>query len=183
MSVSQLRKHIKFKLIHYLRQWKYKKRLNSFGKGVFIERNVQILRYPSNVSIGDHVVVKEGARICSCNASAPISIGKLTTIGYHTFIFASSQITIGDNCLIAPFVYIVDSDHQIAKGLLINQQPNDSMPISIGNDVWVGTGAKILKGVTIDDGAVIAAGAVLTSSVGPNEIFGGVPAKKIGERS
>ena len=84
--------------------------------------------------------------------------------------------------MIAPFVYIVDSNHEIAKGKLINQQVNKTAPIEIGNDVWISTGAKILKGIKIGNGAVIAAGAVVTQDVSPYSIYGGIPAKKIGER-
>lgn len=127
-------------------------------------------------------VIKEGARICACNETATISIGKNTTIGFHTFIFASNHISIGDDCLVAPFVYLVDSDHSIEKNQLINQQSNTTSPIKIGNDVWLGTGCKILKGVTIGDGAIIAAGAIVNADVPAYEIWGGIPAKKISER-
>ncbi len=132
--------------------------------------------------IHNNVVIKEGAKICACNAQAKVSIGENTTVGYHTFMFASAGIIIGNDCLIAPFVYIVDSDHGIDRVKKINQQGNISEKITIGNDVWIGTGAKILKGVTIADGAVIAAGSLVKSDVGPYEIFGGIPAKKISER-
>ena len=80
------------------------------------------------------------------------------------------------------FVYIVDSDHNIEKEKRINEQPNNTAPVKIGNDVWIGTGAKILKGVTIENGAVIAAGAIVKSDVKAYEIHGGIPAKKISER-
>ncbi|MBP7556167.1 MAG: acyltransferase [Chitinophagaceae bacterium] len=109
-------------------------------------------------------------------------MGKRTTIGYHTFIFASEAIVIGDDCLIAPFVYIVDSNHGIDRSLKINQQPNETAPVKIGNDVWIASNVTILKGVTIGDGAVIAANSVVNKNVLPYEIVGGSPAKKIGER-
>lgn len=128
------------------------------------------------------MVIKSGARLCACNAQAQISIGENTTVGYHTYMFASEKITIGGNCLIAPFVYLVDSDHSIAKDQLINQQTNQTAAIEIGNDVWIGTGAKILKGVRVGDGAVIAAGALVKDDVAPYAIVGGIPAKKISER-
>lgn len=182
MKNDQLRKHLAFTQKHTKRLKKYQKLLRACGDNVYFEKNVDIFRYPQNVSIGAGVVAKEGTRICACNETATISIGKNTTVGYHTFIFSSSSINIGDDCLIAPFVYLVDSDHEIAKNKLINEQPNQTKPIEIGNDVWIGTGAKILKGVKIGDGAVIAAGAVVSQDIKPYEIFGGVPAKKIGER-
>jgi acetyltransferase-like isoleucine patch superfamily enzyme len=180
---SQLRKHLRYKWIHRLRSTYNKWRGVRLGRRVFIDKNVELLRFPGNISIDDNVVVKEGARICACNEKALIRIGKNTTVGYHTFIFASADIRIGDNCLIAPFVYIVDSNHQTSKGILINQQPNVAEPIKIGNDVWIASNVTILKGVTISNGAVIAANSVVNTDVGPNEIFGGTPAKKISERT
>lgn len=64
----------------------------------------------------------------------------------------------------------------------MNAQPNISSPIQIGDDVWIGVQAVILAGVTIGDGAIVAAGAVVHENVKPYAIVGGVPAKVIGER-
>ena len=128
------------------------------------------------------MVLKSGAKLCPCNPQASIHIGDNTTVGYHTFMFASNKIEIGHDCLIAPFVYLVDSDHNIDRSSLINQQGNSTAPIKIGNDVWIGTGAKILKGVSIADGAIIAAGAIVKDDVEAYSIVGGIPAKKISER-
>jgi acetyltransferase-like isoleucine patch superfamily enzyme len=180
--MSQLRHHLKFTWKNRIRAYLQRKRMGYLGEGVFIDKNVELQRFPKNISIDKHAVLKEGSRICACNASAKINVGKNTTIGFHTFIFASEKIDIGDDCLIAPFVYIVDSDHSSKKGQLINQQANMTEAVSIGNDVWIGTGAKILKGTIIEDGAIIAAGAVVSGHVKTNEIFGGIPAKKISER-
>ena len=183
MENQQLRKHIKQTLASRWRIWNQSRRLGHCGNGVFFEKNVAFLRYPRHISIGAHVIVKEGAKICACNDQATISIGQNTTVGYHTYIFASEQISIGQDCMIAPFVYLVDSDHSIEKSSPMNRQPNQTAPIQIGNDVWIATGAKILKGVTIHDGAVIAAGAVVNQDVQPYEIVGGVPAKHLGYRT
>jgi acetyltransferase-like isoleucine patch superfamily enzyme len=157
--------------------------MGSCGEGVFFENNVKILRYPRNVTIDDDVVLKEGCRICSCNEHAKIRVGKRTTIGYYTFIFSSEKITIGSDCLIAPFVYIVDSDHGISRSMKINEQPNICAQVNIGDDVWIGTGATILRGVTIGEGAIIAAGSVVNQNVEDFQIVGGIPAKSIGSRS
>ena len=182
LSTNQLRKHLKFTLLHKIRQFTLRRKIDTLGENVFIEKNVKILRFPKNVQIGNQVVLKEGARICSCNQNAKIKIGENTTFGYHSFLFSSESVEIGNNCLIAPFVYIVDSDHNIEKGKLINEQPNSTAPVKIGNDVWIGTGAKILKGVSIENGAVIAAGAIVRNDVKAYEIHGGIPAKKISDR-
>jgi acetyltransferase-like isoleucine patch superfamily enzyme len=182
MNQNQLRNNLKYKLIHRLRWFYWKSRLGSFGKNIHISNNVRFLRYLKNIFIHPNVVIKEGARICSCNNNALIEIGENTTIGYHTFIFSSENIKIGDNCLIAAFVYIVDSNHSIDKNELINKQPNITAPIEIGNDVWIGSNATILKGVKIGDGAVIGSHSVVNKNVEPYAIVGGVPAKQIGER-
>jgi acetyltransferase-like isoleucine patch superfamily enzyme len=141
------------------------------------------MRFPGNIFISDNVIIKEGARICSCNKDALIKIGCNTTVGYHNFYFYSSKIEIGNDCLIAPFVYIVDSDHRHEKAMRINMQPNETAPIIIGDDVWIASNVTILKGVTIGEGAIIAANSVVNCDVPSNTIFGGSPAKYIGERN
>lgn len=180
--MSQLRKHLKFTFSNRWRALRLRSRLGYLGKGVWLDKRVEFMRFPANIRLDDEVVVKEGARICACNENATIKIGKRSTIGYHTFIFASSGISIGDDCLIAPFVYLVDSDHSIKAGERINKQANNTAPISIGNDVWLASNVTILKGVSIADGAVVAANSMVNKDIGPMEIWAGTPAKKIGDR-
>ncbi len=182
MGNQQLRKHLKPTWASRYRYWRERRRLGTCGEGIHFEKDVYLMRYPQNISLGAHMVVKSGARICACNEKATVSIGENTTFGYHSYLFASERIEIGNNCLIAPFVYLVDSDHSIDRDQLINRQPNQTAPIKIGDDVWIGTGAKILKGVHIGTGAVIAAGALVKDDVAPYTIVGGIPAKKISER-
>lgn len=180
---TQFRKYLRFGLIHYLRLWRAKARLGLCGDRVHIDSNVQLMRFPKGIHIENNVAIKEGARICACNPQAIVKIGENTTIGYHTFIFASENISVGKNCLIAPFVYLVDSDHEISRDKLINQQPNRTAAITIGDDVWVGSNVTILKGVRIGDGAVIGANSLVNADVESYTIVGGVPAKVIGKRS
>jgi acetyltransferase-like isoleucine patch superfamily enzyme len=180
--MSQLRKHLKFTWRNYFRAFVQRRRLGFLGKRVHLDKSVEFMRFPRNIFVYDDVVVKEGARICSANENAIIKIGRRTTVGYHTFIFASTSIEIGDDCLIAPFVYIVDSDHEHKREFLINQQPNVVAPIKIGNDVWIGSNVTILKGVTISDGAVVAANSVVNGFIPAYEIWGGSPARRIGAR-
>jgi len=180
--MMQFRKYQKFSIIHKFRYLKYKNKLKFCGVNVWFDNNVKFLRFTDSISIDDNVVVKEGARILSANREAIIKIGKNTTIGYNTFIVSSKSIIIGNNCLIAPFVYIIDDNHRIKKGVNINLQDHDKAPIKIGNDVWIGAKAMILKGVTIGDGAIIAAGSIVTKNVESNAVYGGMPAKKISER-
>ncbi|BBL87587.1 hypothetical protein VroAM7_02400 [Vibrio rotiferianus] len=84
--------------------------------------------------------------------------------------------------MIAPNVYVVDSDHGTQREYAMNSQPNITAPVIIEDDVWVGTGAVILKGTYIPQGCVIAANAVVKGKLEPYGIYAGIPAKKIGER-
>lgn len=179
----QFRIHLKPGLKDRLYTFYLRRRLGFMGQGVTIDARASILRYPQNVQLADDVVIKQGAHICPCRIDASIRIGARTTIGFYSLLYASSKIEIGDDCMIAPFVYIVDSDHGIDKASLMNTQLNQAIPIIVENDVWIGAHAVILKGVQISRGAVIAAGAVVRESVPEYTIVGGVPARIIGERS
>ena len=181
-EVSQLRKYIKHSWLHRLRSFIQSFHLGEIHSNVYLDSNIKFMRFPKNIYIKPNVVIKEGVRICSCNDKAIINIGQNTTIGYNTFIFASEKITIGNNCLIAPFVYLVDSNHKIQKDKYINSQPNETAEINISDDVWVSSNVTILKGVSIGKGAVVAANSVVNKSIPEYEIWGGSPAKKIGER-
>jgi acetyltransferase-like isoleucine patch superfamily enzyme len=88
----------------------------------------------------------------------------------------AEEIVIGHDVAIADHVTIRDTDdHHITGGRPM------TLPVHIGNHVWIGTRAIILKGVTIGDGAVVAAGAVVTADVAPGMLVGGVPARPLRE--
>jgi acetyltransferase-like isoleucine patch superfamily enzyme len=87
-------------------------------------------------------------------------------------------LTIGDHCMIGGGVLICGVNHGYSvKGIPMRHQPFKATPIVIGRDVWVGMGAIILPGVTLGDGSIIAAGAVVTSDVPPEAVVSGVPAR------
>jgi acetyltransferase-like isoleucine patch superfamily enzyme len=117
-----------------------------------------------------------------------IEIGSDVFIGKGAIFSASkSQIKIGNKVMFGPNVTIMGGDHNMSKvgAYMFDVQeklPENDLPVLISNDVWVGCNATILKGVTIGEGAVIAAGSVVTSNVLPYSIVGGVPAKVIGSR-
>lgn len=90
-------------------------------------------------------------------------------------IICTDKVEIGEDVAIARDVIIRDTDsHEI-----IAENHKVTAPVIIGNHVWIGTRAIIMKGVTVGDGAVIAAGAVVTKDVPPKTIVAGVPAKVI----
>ena len=108
--------------------------------------------------------------------------GKNITIGRHVFINACCHfqdhggVTIGDGCLIGHNVVFATLDHDFKPE---KRAAMHSAPIVLGKNVWVGSNSTILKGVTIGDGAIIAAGSVVTKDVAPRTIAGGIPAKFI----
>lgn len=116
-------------------------------------------------------------------ASIEVFSGGTLTLGSgyinsNCVVACAKQITIGNGATIARNVCIYDSDHHILYGE--NGTPvNPPAPVVIGDHVWIGIGAIILKGVTIGDGAVIAAGAVVTRDVPPRSVAAGNPAKVI----
>ena len=106
--------------------------------------------------------------------------GKNINVGKNVFINSGCRfqdqggITIGDGALIGHNAVLATLNHDIDPKKRSNMHP---APITIGKDVWIGANATIVPGVEIGDGAIIAAGAVVTQNVPPNVIAGGVPAK------
>ena len=176
---SGVRRYAKDDFMHRLRRRWTLRGIASAGRDVFVEANVRILRHPENVRLGERVMLKEGARICPTNPAATISIGAWTTVGHHSFIFATEGVEIGSDCLIAPFCYIIDNEHGIEPGTLIRNQPMTAQRVVIGDGVWLGTGAVVTKGVRIGAGAVIGARSVVTADVPENAIVVGVPGRVI----
>lgn len=116
--------------------------------------------------IGSTVVVLPGAKLILGSGY----------INFHSKLHCFNHIEIGDNVIISENVVIRDSDnHQIVGGDTM------SAPVIIKDNVWIGISAIILKGVTIGEGAIVAAGAVVTKDVPAHAIVAGVPAKVIKE--
>jgi len=97
---------------------------------------------------------------------------------------ANSKIVFGDNVLVGPGVKMFCGNHGTAlNGVPMTYQDRHEKDIIIGNDVWIGANSVITSGVSIGDGAVVAAGSVVTKDVGNYNIVGGVPAKLIKQRT
>lgn len=140
---------------HHLRQWYYTKIMN-FS-----------LRKETSILMGVSFDQKGG-----------LVLGENSIINQNCRLDTRGNIEIGNRVSISANVIILTVDHDIysvdCKGR--------AAPVVIEDYVFIGTKAMILKGVTIGKGAVVSAGAVVTKSIPPYEIWGGVPAKKIGER-
>ncbi len=144
-----------------------------------------------NLKLGNNCVIASRSKNYQ-NSISPVSISlmeKDTEIKVGNFVeligcFIRIRygLEIGDRSIITPGVKIIDHDHFLSPNKRkLKEYPGKK--IKIGNDVWVGYNAIILKGVNIGDGAIVAAGSVVTKDVKSNTIVGGVPAKKIKELS
>lgn len=111
---------------------------------------------------------------------------ELIYVGKNIYINAGchllGNITIGDDVMIGPKVIMWSRDHGVSIDQVMRLQSHIDCPINIGNDVWIGAGAIILKGVSIKNGAVVGAGSIVTKDVCENTIVAGNPAKIIGVR-
>ena len=89
------------------------------------------------------------------------------------------SVTIGDHVMMGPECVLLSHNHRFDRlDIPMCQQGfSEEQPIHIGNDVWIGTRAIILPGVTVGDHSVVGAGAVVTKDVPPYAVVGGVPAK------
>lgn len=154
----------------------------SIGKGVIIRSfwGVNRKNAPIRVVTIGHNSIGSGTVI---QGTGRLSIGKNTFFGEYCIVGCNAEITIGQDVMIAQAVTIRDTDHAFERtDIPMNQQGITTAPILIGDDVWIGHGAAVLKGVTIGNGAIIAAGAVVNRDVAPYDIVGGVPARVIGNR-
>lgn len=154
-------------------------RFEEAGRKGSLGRHLQILGAPK-MFLGDRVAIRSDVII---GGSGVLRIGDNSCINAECIIAATERVEIGSNVMLAPRVYILDVNHRFARrDVPITDQGYDIAPTIIGDDVWVGTGAVVTCGVTIGQGAIIAANAVVTQDVAPYAIVGGIPARFIRER-
>lgn len=117
------------------------------------------------ITVGDDVFIESGANIMA----------------------SETTITFGNKIMLGPNVTIRGGNHNtsvVGKYMydVKEKLPENDEPVVIEDDVWIGSGATILKGVTVGTGSIVAAGALVTKDVPPYSIVGGVPAKVIKKR-
>ena len=149
-------------------QWDAERaKINIISGSLFMAKNSKLSVCDFNVLAGCRIDIGKGAQLKLCSGF----------LNYNSTICCHTKITIGKECFISENVFIRDSNnHEIVRAGYVK-----AAPITIGNHVWIGMGAKILSGVHIGDGAVIASGSIVNKDVPPNTLVGGVPAKVIRE--
>lgn len=136
---------------------------------------VRLIRRDGVISIGERTAFWPNIKL-SCvgrpGKIARLTIGRKCSIGDRTEIHCGESVVIGDRVIIAWDCNILDRDYHSADAM-----EERTVPVSIGNDVWIGCRAIVLKGVSIGDGAVVAAGSVVTKDVPAHMLVAGNPAQ------
>jgi maltose O-acetyltransferase len=113
-----------------------------------------------------------------CDYGCNISVGDNFFANFNCVILDVNKVTIGKNCMLAPGVQIFSATHPVRAEERYNGVEL-GLPVTIGDNCWIGGGAIINPGVTLGNNVVVASGAVVTKSFGDNVVIGGCPAKII----
>jgi acetyltransferase-like isoleucine patch superfamily enzyme len=154
------------------------RRLRSDGIAFIGPRVVLQIGKGGRIELGRWSWLGHGTKI-RCHEGL-VSIGAKTVLGQECTISAYQHVSIGRECVIADRVMMIDFDHGVVEvDRPIRLQGIYKRDVNVGNNVWIGYGACILRGVTVGDNAIVGTNSVVTKDVPPNAIVGGVPARVI----
>ena len=157
---------------------RYGRRLRSDGLSFIAPDAVMQIGPRGRIELGRWSWIGHGSKLC-CHEGL-ISIGAKTVMGQECTISAYQHVSIGRECVIADRVMLIDFDHGMVEvDRPIRLQGIYMRDVRVGNNVWIGYGACLLRGVTVGDNAVIGTNSVVTSDVPANAVVGGVPARPI----
>jgi len=136
------------------------------------------VRPGARIELGRWSWIGHGCKI-RCHEGA-VSIGAKSVLGQECTISAYQHVSIGRECVIADRVMLIDFDHGMVEvERPIRLQGIYKRDVRVGNNVWIGYGACILRGVSVGDNAVVGTNAVVTKPIPENAVVGGVPARLI----
>jgi acetyltransferase-like isoleucine patch superfamily enzyme len=192
----------------FMRNKLYPAILGSVGRGVVFGSNI-VFRHPHKIHIGDGVIIDDNVlvdakgsenegvfigskafigrnSILSCK-DGDIRLMEGVNLGFNCEVFSSSSVVIGKHSIVAAYSYIIGGGNYDISHSAPDFSEQDGLMtkggIKIENNCWLAADVKVLDGVNIGRGSVIAAGSVVNHSVPSNSIVAGVPAKVIRERS
>lgn len=178
--LGKLFRHISYLLCHLLYSIEFK----SINGEIRSPHQLVGMKY---ISIGMNTILYKGVILTAWDKfneqtfTPSIEIGENTKINEYNHISACNSVKIGNNVLTGRYVYISDNSHGSTVSEQLDMHPLDRPliskgPVVIGNNVWIGEHVCVLSGVTIGDGAIIAANAVVTHDIPAYALAGGVPA-------
>jgi acetyltransferase-like isoleucine patch superfamily enzyme len=154
--------------------------------GAYLDQGVYLHACDHGIRIGRNTLVMHGSVLHVYNfrklPHAGISIGDDSLIGEYNVIRGQGGVTIGNRVYTSPMVQLIAVNHVFDdRSRPFVEQGITARGIVIEDDVWIGSGAVVTDGTTIGKGAVVAAGSVVTRSVPPYTVVGGVPARVLRE--
>lgn len=153
----------------------------TIGKNPRVDLGVR-MKNSGEIIIGNHCAIRDGAMLIPNKGL--IKIGDNCSIGAYNILDGTGQLLIGDDVIIGAHVSVYSANHIFTDRFTsIRTQGLALGTIVIKNNVWIGANSVILAGVEIGEGAIVAAGAVVTKNVEPFSIVGGNPAKLIKNRN
>jgi acetyltransferase-like isoleucine patch superfamily enzyme len=139
-------------------------------------------RRGARLRFGRFVWIGHGTKI-RCHEGS-VEVGAKTVLGQECTISAYQRVRIGEQCVVADRVMLIDFDHNVADPEVpIRLQGIYKRDVVVGSNVWIGYGAQILRGVTVGDNAIIGASAVVTRDIPANAVAVGAPARVIRMRA
>lgn len=181
-----LRSAYYFVLRVFIAEPMFKAYCKQYGRGVRTGIFIHWIQGKGDIVVGDDVIVDGKCSITFAvrfTAHPTLSIGDQTGIGHNCSFTIARQITIGKNCRIASDVFMFDSSghpsNPEARRAGLTPTEEDIHPITIGDNVWIGRRAIICPGVTVGEGSIVSAGAVVMNDVPPYTVVAGNPARKI----
>jgi acetyltransferase-like isoleucine patch superfamily enzyme len=156
----------------------YGRRLKLDGLAFIGPRVVLQIGKKGRVELGRWSWLGHGTKV-RCHEGV-VSIGAKTVLGQECTISAYQHVSIGRECVIADRVMLIDFDHGVVEvDRPVRLQGIYKRDVRVGNNVWIGYGACVLRGVTVGDNAIIGTSAVVTKDVPANAVVAGVPARVI----
>jgi acetyltransferase-like isoleucine patch superfamily enzyme len=143
----------------------------------FLGKGLELKIEPrGQIRFGRFVWIGDGTKI-RCHEGA-VEIGAKTVMGQECTISAYQHVRIGEECVIADRAMFIDFDHGVVEvERPIRLQGIYKRDVEVGNNVWIGYGACILRGVSVGDNSVIGTNAVVTKDVPANAVIAGIPAR------
>jgi len=143
----------------------------------FLGKGLELKIEPrGQIRFGRFVWIGDGTKI-RCHEGA-VEIGAKTVMGQECTISAYQHVRIGEECVIADRAMFIDFDHGIVEvERPIRLQGIYKRDVEVGNNVWIGYGACVLRGVSVGDNSVIGTNAVVTKDVPANAVVAGIPAR------
>ena len=167
----------------------FRSRCEAVGKGFQLTNSIQgipLIIGDLKICIGDNVILNDIATFCGLKVmdEPRLIIGDNTRVSDRVSIFVGKEVRIGNNCIISSALILDNASHPRDPVRRRNNEsvgPEEIEPVIIEDDAWLARGSMVMKGVRVGQGAIVAAGAIVTQNVEPYTIVAGNPAKKVAE--